>query len=176
MAEQEQGDHSVLQQFFAHNTWANLKLLDFCAGLSDEQLDSTLAVGGFGTIRATLLHTIGAEVSYVRRGNGKQPPRPFARGDFPGFDVLQEAARWTGDELLQLAISARAETIVRETFEQESAEYPLASLMVQAITHSTEHRAQVAAVITLLGMEPPDMSGWCFMEERGEFQEVGTEA
>jgi len=26
-------DTSVLSRFFRHNTWANLKLLDFCAGL-----------------------------------------------------------------------------------------------------------------------------------------------
>lgn len=38
MSENGQGDASVLTALFGHNTWANLKLLDFCTGLSDEQL------------------------------------------------------------------------------------------------------------------------------------------
>ena len=31
-------DTSVLTTLFAHNGWANLKLIDFCEKLSDEQL------------------------------------------------------------------------------------------------------------------------------------------
>ena len=38
MPEDRQGNTSVLTRLFHHNTWANLKLLDFCEGLSDEQL------------------------------------------------------------------------------------------------------------------------------------------
>ena len=49
-------------------------------------------------------------------------------------------------------------------------------LMVQAITHSTEHRTQISAIITQLGVEPPDMSGWKYMEEIGELQEFGAAA
>ena len=166
----------MLITLFRHNAWANLKLLDFCEGLRDSQLDAT-AIGGFGSIRDTLVHIVGAEVSYVKRVNGKLPVKPFSRGQFPGFDVLKDAARWTSDELLQLALSARADTIVQERSAQQRVEYTLASLMVQAVNHSTEHRTQIATIITQLGMEPPDMSGWNFMEETGEFQEFeeGTE-
>jgi uncharacterized damage-inducible protein DinB len=175
MPENERGDASVLTTLFAHNTWANLKLLDFCAHLSAEQLDAT-AIGCYGSIRDTLVHIVGAEVSYVMRVNGKLPPRPFSRGEFPGLDVLKDAARWTGDELLQLALSARQGTVVREREQRLVVEYKLASLMVQAVTHSTEHRTQISAIITQLGMEPPDMSGWNFMEETGELQEFESGA
>jgi uncharacterized damage-inducible protein DinB len=170
-----EGDASVLTTLFEHNAWANLKLLDFCAGLSDQQLDST-AVGGFGSIRDTLRHIVNAEVSYVERVNGRLPPQPLAPGEFPSFAVLREAARWASDELLQLALSARIDTIVRQRPPRQIYEYKLASLIVQAITHSTEHRAQIAAIITQLGMEPPDMSGWQYMDEIGELQEIGTGA
>src|ERR687887_609294 len=109
----EQADNSVLLVLFHHNTWANLKLLDFCATLSDEQLD-TSAIGTYGSIRDTLHHLVGAEVSYVHRVNGKLPAEPPPRDRFPGFEVLKQSVRWTGDELLQLALSARADTLVRE--------------------------------------------------------------
>jgi uncharacterized damage-inducible protein DinB len=176
MQENQPGDTSVLATLFAHNTWANLKLLNFCEGLSDEQLDAK-AIGGFGSIRDTLWHIIDGEVSYVERVNGKLPPQPLTPGQFPGFAALKDAARWNGDELLKLAISTRADTMVRESWERMLSEYRLASLIVQAVTHSTEHRTQIATIITQLGMEPPDMSGWQYMVDIGEYREfeAGTE-
>lgn len=172
MGADQPADTSVLAALFAHNAWANLKLLGFCAGLSDEQLD-TAAIGGFGTIRATLLHIINAEVSYVERVNGRLPAEPPPRDQFPSFALLQDSARWAADELLALAISARQGARVRQRSPRMLIEYPLASLIAQAIGHSTEHRAQIAAIITQLGLEPPDMSGWAYMEETGELAELG---
>lgn len=167
-------DPSVLTALFAHNTWANLKLLDFCEGLSDEQLDAT-TIGGFGSIRDTLVHIIGAEVGYVERVNGRLPAEPIAFNQFPGFKVLKDAVRWTGDELLQLARSARSDTMVRQRPPRMLVAYKLASLIVQAITHSTEHRTHISVIITQLGMEPPDMSVWNYLDEIGEIQELGAE-
>lgn len=167
---QEPGDSSVLTTLFAHNTWANQKLLDFCAGLSDEQLD-TAAIGCFGSIRATLQHLIAAEVSYVERVNGRQPAHPPAREQWSGFETLREAAGWAGDELLRLAVSARHDTLVQQRPPRQPIAYRLATLMVQAVNHSTEHRAQISAIITQIGLEPPDMSGWTYMEETGELQQ-----
>ena len=117
MQENERGDTSVLTKLFAHNAWANLKLLDFCEGLSDEQLDAT-AVGGFGSIRDTLLHIAGGEVSYVSRVNGRLPAKPFSRDEFPGFELLKDTVRWSSDELLQLSLSAREDTLVHERWER----------------------------------------------------------
>ncbi|NNJ11663.1 hypothetical protein EKD04_015110 [Chloroflexales bacterium ZM16-3] len=164
------GDASVVTTLFAHNTWANLKLLDFCAQVSDAQIDAT-AIGGYGSIRATLAHIIGAEVSYVERVNGKRPPHPLTGDQLPGFAALKDVARWAGDELLHLALSARKDTIVREREQGLVCAYPLASLIVQEVTHATEHRTQIATIITQLGMEPPDLSTWQYMVETGEFRE-----
>ncbi|HEU4324427.1 MAG TPA: DinB family protein [Roseiflexaceae bacterium] len=167
---QAQGDTTVLTRLFAHNAWANQKLLDFCAGLSDEQLDAT-AIGCYGTIRATLQHIIRAETRYVERASGKAWEVPLPPDQFSGFDTLREASRWANGELTLLAIAARKDTLVHDPPPHPPAAYPLASLIVQSITHSTEHRTQIASIITQLGMEPPDMSGWCYMDEMGEIQE-----
>ena len=48
---------SLLVTLCEHNTGANLRLLDFCAGLSDEQLDAS-APGTFGRVRDTLVHIV----------------------------------------------------------------------------------------------------------------------
>ena len=84
MPDNQHGDGSVVRALFAHNTWANLKLLDFCERLNDEQLD-TAAVGGYGTIRTTLSHIFRAEVGYVRTPEGLEVDflarRPGARAE-----------------------------------------------------------------------------------------------
>jgi uncharacterized damage-inducible protein DinB len=175
MQQPEPRDDSVLTALFHPNTWANLKLLDYCERLSDEQLEAT-ATGTYGSIRDTLLHIVGAEVSYVQRVNGKLPCEPPPRDQFPGFAMLKDAARWTGEELPQLALAARADTIVHQRRPGFNANYKLASLMVQAINHSTEHRTQVSTILTQLGLEPPDMTGWQYMEEMGEIEDISTEA
>lgn len=171
MSEIHRGDGAVASALFAHNTWANLKLLDFCAGLTDEQLDAT-AIGCYGSIRATLIHIFYAEVSYVHRATGKYPATAFSREQFPGFPVLKETARWAGNELLALALSAQTATLVTEDEPPLRAEYPLSSLIVQAITHAVEHRTHIAAIITQAGLESPDMSTWAFMEATGQFKEL----
>ncbi|MFL5732733.1 MAG: DinB family protein [Chloroflexia bacterium] len=170
MPENTPGDTSVLTRLFNHNTWANLKLLDFCAGLSEEQLDATV-IGSFGSIRDTLVHFVSSEVDYVNLATDRLPAVPLPGDDFRGFEALNEGVRWAGDELLGLAIAARADSLVRVTRPGEPIfEYPLAGLMVQVLNHSTEHRTQISTIITQLGIEPPALSGWKYMREMGEFR------
>lgn len=167
----EQPGLSVLVALFQHNAWANLKMLDFCAGLSDEQLGAT-AVGSYGSIRATLLHLVRAEVRYVEHVDGKLPQNPPPKDQFPSFEVLRDAVRWAGDELLKSALSARTDMIVTQRQPKATEQYKLTDLMIQAVSHSTEHRTQVSAIITQLGLEPPDLSGWQWMDEKGEFRVI----
>jgi uncharacterized damage-inducible protein DinB len=171
--EPEQAGHSVLAATFEYNAWANLRLLDYCDGLSDEQLDSS-AVGGYGTIRDTLKHMVYAEVDYVTRVNGKEPADPPPWKEFPGFDVLRAGVRWANEELLRLALSAESDTMVVEVFPEGTVKFRLADLMVQAPSHAMEHRTQIASVITVLGMEPPDTSTWAWMEASGAWEETHT--
>lgn len=168
----QNGDTSILVSMFRHNTWANLRLLDACAGLDEAQLDA-VAVGGYGSIHLTLTHIVRAEINYVNRATGKTYATPLPPDQFPGFDVLREAARWTGEELTQIAAHGRADDIVRVTRpDGKRAEYPLSGLLTQAINHSTEHRAQVAAIITQLGLVPPEMDAWTYMVELGVYREL----
>jgi len=168
-------DEGLITELFRHNTWANLKLLDACRSLGDGHLDANVP-GTFGSIRDTLLHIVGAEVSYVHRVNGLLPDDPPKRGEFPGVDALIKHAEWCGEELLQLALNASPTDMVKATKEGWSGQYPLTALLTQAINHATEHRAQIATILTQQGIEPPDMSGWMYMEETGKFEETTEEA
>lgn len=168
----EQTGNPVLKTLFAHNVWANLKLLDFCETLTQEQLRAT-APGTYGSILGTLIHIIGGELSYVERTNGHVPSTPLVEGVLPTFAALKEMTQWANDELLLLAQSAQADTLVEERSEQYKVvvRYPLASLIMQEINHANEHRAHICTILSHLGLEPLDITGWGYMEATGEFQE-----
>jgi uncharacterized damage-inducible protein DinB len=48
----------TLTTLFRHHLWANLRLFERCAGLTNEQLDAPV-VGTYGSIRDTLQHIVG---------------------------------------------------------------------------------------------------------------------
>ncbi|HUS15653.1 MAG TPA: DinB family protein [Chloroflexia bacterium] len=177
MPQPDQTDQTVLTIMFQHHTWATQALLDACAALSAEQIAAT-ATGAYGSIQDTLHHLVGAEVSYVHRVTGQwpDPSLGMTRHEFPGVAVLREVAGWTGAQLLQLALTARAGDRVREYSDDRTVvvDYRLASLLMQAIDHATEHRTHVATILTQLGLEPPDMAGWKWMEDTGDFREYAN--
>jgi hypothetical protein len=56
----------TLLELFRHKTWATLRLIEYCQGLADEHLDSTIP-RTFGTIRPT--RVVGISSGRGRRGS-----------------------------------------------------------------------------------------------------------
>lgn len=168
------GEEGFIEGLFRHNAWANSRLLEACEGLSEEQLDADIA-GTFGSIRDTLLHIVGSEVSYVQRVTGQLPGEPPKPGEFPPISRLKQDARWTGEELLKLALNAGPTDTVQQNRRGENIRYKLGGLLTQAINHSTEHRTQVATILTQQGIAPPDMSGWAYMEDMGQIEDLAQD-
>jgi uncharacterized damage-inducible protein DinB len=155
-----------LVELFRHNAWANQILFDACAGLSDEQLDATV-MGTFGSIRNTLVHIVGAQERYVAALAEAGPVSVFReREPFSGLAELRDGARASSAALIELAARAQAGATVTTTYRGEGFTLPVWLLLVQAINHATEHRAQVAAILTQQGSEPPGMDGWAYHEAR----------
>jgi uncharacterized damage-inducible protein DinB len=149
----------TLTTLFRHNLWANERILELCAGLSDEQLDATL-VGTFGSIRDTLQHIVTAERSYFSRISTGRPYRHPA--DAPPLTLAEmlEWTRATGSGLVQWAPQVQPGDVVQIDWDGVLRDVPKTILLAQAINHATEHRAQVMAILTQLGIEPPELSGW----------------
>ncbi len=54
----------ILTELFHHNLWANLNLIDLCATLPENVLETNVP-GTFGTVRETLGHLAGTEEGYL---------------------------------------------------------------------------------------------------------------
>jgi uncharacterized damage-inducible protein DinB len=153
----------TLTTLFRHNRWANERLIELCAGLSDDQLDATL-LGTFGSIRDTLQHIVSAERSYFSRISTGRPYRRPA--DAPPLTLAEmlEWTRSTGAGLVEWAPQVQPGDAVEIDWDGVLRDVPKTILLTQAINHATEHRAQVMAILTHLGIEPPELDSWAYFD------------
>lgn len=151
----------ALATMFDHNRWANLQLLEQCATLSAEQLDSTM-IGGFGSIRDTLQHIVTAEASYFSRISTGQPRRRPADAPPMTLAEMHESAATSGAGLVEWAGRVGPDETVTVDWDGVPREVPKTLILTQAVNHATEHRAQVMAMLTQLGVEPRELSGWAY--------------
>jgi uncharacterized damage-inducible protein DinB len=155
-----------LVKLFEHNAWANERLFEACEGLGEAQLAATLD-GTFGSVRDTLVHIAGAQDRFVAALSETGPVSVFReREPFPGVAQLRDAVRASSDALIELAGRVQSGASVTTTYRGEDFTLPVWLLFVQAINHATEHRTQIAAILTQQGIEPPGMDGWTYHEDR----------
>ncbi len=157
----------ILVGLYRHNVWANLRLLEACAGLSDTQLDASTA-GTYGRLRDTLVHLCAAEERYVSTLAGKRPDRPLRESDgFPGFAELSARARGSGEALVAIAVEADADWTITAPYRGQDTTVRAGIVMTQAINHATEHRQQAMTAMAQQGLGVPDLSGWAYGETGG---------
>ena len=152
---------NVLVRLFEHNNWANDKMIHACAALSDAQLDAAPVSATKGTIRDTLTHLVSAQHGYLSLLT--LPVHQRVRIS-PAFTELRDAARQSGDGLVELARDLPEATFMtrRETRDGYLVEPWV--IMVQVINHATEHREQINSMLTALGVAPLDLDGWSYGE------------
>jgi uncharacterized damage-inducible protein DinB len=164
----------VVVELFRHNTMMNRRLLEACRRLSPEQLGAT-APGTYGTVSATLIHIANAQEGYAARLLDVERPERLPQVPFPGFEAVAEHLERGDAQLEQAAAQAsQEERKVQVTGDDPPGTWwmPVPLFLVQAINHGTEHRSQVATILTQLGIEPPDMAGWAYFFDSGHMVPV----
>lgn len=160
--------YPVLETLFRHNLWANLELLAVCATLSAEQLQTTVT-GVYGSIGDTWQHLVHAERSYFTRiSTGQRYRWPEASDPPLTFAEMAESLRWTGEGLVEWSAKVQPDERVEVQWDngpiQRPVQVPKAVILTQAINHATEHRAQIMAMLTHLGIQPPELDVWLYFE------------
>jgi len=152
--------NEILLDAIRHNNWATDQLVTFCAAqdLSAEQL-ATPGIGTFGGILATLRHIITADGGYVRRLADTQLPWVDSSDTATDFALLKVWTRELSDlwELV-LAKPIDAERVI--VIDDGVREVRAGIFLAQAVNHANHHREQVCAILTGLGIQPPDIQAW----------------
>ena len=154
----------TLTTIFSHNLWANLRIFERCSELTSEQLDA-ITSGTYGSIRDTLQHIVISERSYFSRiSTGQRYNHPE---DAPPMTLaeMMESLRTTGSGFIEWAPKVQAGDTVTIDWEGTPREVPKTIILTQVINHATEHREQIKAIITQLGIEPPDLQSWTYFDE-----------
>jgi uncharacterized damage-inducible protein DinB len=161
----------LLADAFGHNVWATIKLIDTCLALSEEQLQTPVP-GTYGSIIATMRHTVGADRSYL----ALLSTGGITEIDEDSMDLaeLRAAMAETGpvwSALLALDLDPAA-MVVRHRDDGSTSGAPLGVRLAQVIHHGTDHRSQVCTALTNLGIEPPEIDVWSYAWDAGRLTET----
>jgi len=160
---------NILVKLFEHNNWANSQIIQACAALSDEQLDTEPPSATLGSIRQTLLHLVGSQQGYLSLLTLPVEARPTTR---PAFAELQQAVNISGAGLLALARDEPSKDLQLRTRDGYLVEPWV--VMVQVINHATEHREQISSMLSALGVTPPNLDGWAYGEVTNALIPIAT--
>jgi len=167
-----------LQRQMRHSVWANERLLAFCRTLADAQLELTLP-GTYGTVLGTLTHIVSSEEGYlVRLLGAKLHDIPFRATDRATLDDIASHIDHVkaGVDRLFGSGSPDPERVISDTPlrppgapQFEMAAWPPAT---QFVYHGTDHRSQIATILSANGLEPPDLQIWPYAMELGASRQV----
>ncbi|HJZ46224.1 MAG TPA: DinB family protein [Roseiflexaceae bacterium] len=157
-----------LQMLYAYNRWANARILEAVANISETQFlaGNQLPHGG---LRGTLVHTLFAEWIWRQRWQGVASSAPWRPEDFPTFASLK--TRWDEEEKnLMEFIDGLTEQRLQAEFDYISTEsHPhrrvVWEAMLHLVNHGTQHRSEAAAILTDMGFSPGDIDLIVFLNE-----------
>jgi uncharacterized damage-inducible protein DinB len=158
---------AAMADAFAHHVWATVRVIDACAALPQEQLE-TAVPGTYGSIIGTLRHLVGSDSWYLFDLNGD----PARRIDSDGMGLAELRAAIEADGPAWSAFldaTPDPDAVVREVDEDDGFERdaPIGLRLAQALHHGTDHRSQICTALTTLGVEPPLIDLWDFGEVDG---------
>ncbi|MFN8483309.1 MAG: DinB family protein [Anaerolineae bacterium] len=157
---------------YDYNYWATRRILAAAAHVSPEQYAQPTS-HSFGSLRATLVHTLDSEYGWRTL---------WQHGTTAGFEALQEDAfptfagleeRWQQEEramrdYLAGLSDANLTNVVRYTTDEgHRRERVLWHCLVHVVNHGTQHRSEAAALLTDYGHSPGDLDFTVFLNERG---------
>ena len=150
----------TIRELYEYDRWANRRLFDVVASLpSGEALREIGKQSSVPTLRAMLVHILGALTIWLTRWQGTSPTAMLSAGEFPDLSALR--SRWDEQDKKILAFLAGlqdadlARVVHYKNTQGQAFQLPLWQLMQHVANHSTHHRSEIATMLTMLGVAPP---------------------
>jgi uncharacterized damage-inducible protein DinB len=159
-----------LVTLFKYNDWANRRILAAAARLTPEQFLAETSLS-WGSVRDVLVHTLGAEwIWRMRLQHGAAPTALLSPADFPTLEAL--TARWEEEQarLAEYVGGLLEDEVNRPVLYRSTQGQPyeavLWQILAHVVNHGTQHRAEVAHVLTSYGCSPGDIDLIVFVREQ----------
>ena len=160
----------ILQDIIEHHIWANDTLYAFCESLTPEQLALSVP-GTFGQVHKTLTHIAEAEQIYLSRipDTGIERLLNDETTPLPPVAKLRAALRRTGTAWHQVIGRWPDDHPISYRRRDGRMEHRSVSFsVVQMLDHASEHRNHVRTILSAHGIEPPEIDGWLWDNERAK--------
>lgn len=161
----------AIQRLYAYNSEMMNRVIDRSRKLSFEQFTSEV-VSGQPSIRDTLVHIADAQVCHVSWWSGSTTRDQSFGRQFPAAnyaDVAAVLAFWKSveNETSAFVHSLISDADLNRTYTRDnedgqsskgfSGERVLWEMMLHVVNHGTQHRSEVAVMLTALGHSPGDL-------------------
>jgi uncharacterized damage-inducible protein DinB len=156
---------SVLRDAFERHTWSTLQLLNHLDGIDPTAYELAIP-GTYGSIPETLQHLVDGDTRYLERMHDPDlppmEPRPSQPLGLLRAQVRSNASRWSAT--LDLLETGALHASIGSRAAHPDIDPAETVLLLQALQHADEHRAQVCSTLGALGLPVPDLSAWSFWE------------
>ena len=162
------GMKTTIAALYAYGEWANERLLAQMRGLEPADLGRPFSKGS-QAILPTLVHLYGADLRWLARWRRHTPPEVKA-ADFSTVEAVE--ARWRPvwaerraylDGLDRVAL----EEDITFTGATGTVTFPRWQGMVHCANHATQHRSELAMMLSDLGRSPGDMDMLLWAARKG---------
>lgn len=157
----------LIEKQFEANLKANTDLIAICMALTAEQL-AVEVEGIFGRIKPLLAHIVGGESDALRDLSGTVHWPEDTDWDGLSFEQLLEIAQQTGTALTGYATRTNPDRGIRFENEAEVSDFKAWVVINEVIHHGIEHRTQIHALLTKLGVAHPRQDVWHFAASLGD--------
>jgi uncharacterized damage-inducible protein DinB len=149
---------TTIAALYEYGVWANERLLDQMRELGHDDLTRRFSQGA-QAILPTLVHLYGADLRWLHRWR-REPPPEVAPADFPSVEAVEERWRPVWPER-----RAYLDGLDRTALDEEIAfTRPAGTVwikrwqgIVHCANHATQHRSELAMMLSDLGRSPGDM-------------------
>ena len=141
----------LVQRSFKHMAWANGRMLEILSHLPDEAINFS-ARNPDWTVGKIAHHFITAEGRLISRVKNQSPPEEFpAPATANGIQGLISTCKERDAQLLELVnFPDEGHKFLRYGVEVE---FLTSTILVQAVHHASEHRAQIADILAANQMD-----------------------
>lgn len=159
---------SILRDIIDHHIWANDRLYAFCESLSEDQLRLS-GPGTYGQVHKTLTHIAEAEQIYLSRipDTGIEHTLDDEAEHLPPVAELRNVLRTNGDTWRTVIATWPDDLPISFRRRNGQEEHRSVSFsVVQMLDHGAEHRNHIRTILSSHGIEPPEIDGWLWDNER----------
>jgi uncharacterized damage-inducible protein DinB len=159
-----------IQFLYDYNYWANARILAASAKVTPEQFVAPANLS-HGSLRATLVHTLGTEVVWRRRcQEGHSVTAMLSESELSTLETL--TAYWHSEEVTMRAYLGTLtddglnQPIKYKTLKGVPHENTLWNLLAHVVNHGTQFRSEAAVALTVYGQSPGDLDLLLFFRQK----------